>query len=103
MPVGCIVLYQRNVLYPAYHAPISRFWGPHALTDIELTSAQIGGARYSQSFALPPAGGRPPRERANPRANVGRLQATPSDARRLSSLVKCPLSDTEPRPATLET
>ena len=28
------------------------------------------------------------------------LQATPSDARRLSSLVKCPLSDTEPCPAT---
>src|SRR5215472_272208 len=34
--------------------------------------------------------------RAKPRANVDRLQATPSDARRLSSLVKCPLSDTEP-------
>jgi hypothetical protein len=29
--------------------------------------------------------------RANPRANVDRLQATPSYARRLSSLVKCPL------------
>jgi tetratricopeptide (TPR) repeat protein len=54
-------------------------------------------------FALRPAVGRPPRERANPRANVDRLQATPSDARRLSSLVKCPLSDTEPRPATAGT
>jgi hypothetical protein len=29
---------------------------------------------------------------------VDRLQATPSDARRLSSLVKCPLSDTGRRP-----
>jgi len=47
-----------------------------------------------------PGGDRPPRERAIPRANASQLQATPSDARRLSSLVKCPLSDTEPRPAT---
>src|SRR5262249_39621858 len=51
-------------------------------------------------FAVRSAVHRPPRERANPRANADRLQATPSDARRLSSLVKCPLSDTEPRPAT---
>ena len=42
---------------------------------------------------------RPPPGRAIPRANVDRLQATPSYARRLSRLVKCPLSDTEPRPA----
>ena len=51
-------------------------------------------------FAVRSAVGRPPRERAKLRANAGRRQATPSDARRLSSLVKCPLSDTEPRPAT---
>ena len=44
--------------------------------------------------------GRPPREIAIPRANVDRLQAAPSYVRRLSSLVKCPLNDTEPRPAT---
>src|SRR5262249_28687651 len=51
-------------------------------------------------FAVRSAADRPPCERANPRANAGRHQATPSYARRLSSLVKCPLSDTEPRPAT---
>src|SRR5215472_2527336 len=54
-------------------------------------------------FAVRSAVGRLPRERAKPRASAGRSQATPSDARRLSSLVKCPLSDTEPRPATLGT
>src|SRR5262249_4336275 len=43
---------------------------------------------------------RRPRERANPRANAGRLQATPSYARRLSNLVKRPPSHTEPRPPT---
>ena len=47
-------------------------------------------------FAVRSAAGRPPRERAKLRANAGRHQATPSDARRLSSLVKSPLSDTEP-------
>src|SRR5215472_4556639 len=58
------------------------------------------GVSYSQSLL---SGRRPaglPCERANPRASAGRLQATPSYARRLSSLVKCPQSDTEPRPAT---
>ncbi|MGN6173669.1 MAG: zinc-binding dehydrogenase [Streptosporangiaceae bacterium] len=52
------------------------------------------------SLCSPVAVDRPRRERAKPRANVDRLQATPSDARRLSSLVKCPLSATEPRLAT---
>ena len=51
-------------------------------------------------FAVRSPVDRPPRERAKPRANAGRHQATPSYARRLSSLVKCPLSDTERRPAT---
>ena len=37
------------------------------------------------------------RERANPRANARRHQATPSYARRLSSLVKCPLSHAQRR------
>ena len=36
--------------------------------------------------------------RAKQRANVDTLQATPSDARRLSRLVKCPLSDAQRRP-----
>ena len=58
------------------------------------------GVRYSQSLPLRSAVDRPPGERAKPRTNVDRLQATPSYARRLSSLVKCPLSDTEPRLAT---
>ena len=57
----------------------------------------------SQSLLSGRRSTRPPRERANPRANAGRHQATPSYARRLSSLVKCPLSDTEPRPATPRT
>ena len=43
------------------------------------------------------AADRPPRERAIPRANVDRLQATPSYAKRLSSLIKVPR---EPFPAT---
>jgi hypothetical protein len=42
----------------------------------------------------------PPRERAIPRANVDRLQATPSYGRRLLRLVKCPVSPLQPRPAT---
>src|SRR5215471_3173593 len=40
------------------------------------------------------------RERAIPRANVDRLQATPSYARRLLMLVKCLVSHTGRRPAT---
>ena len=101
--------------------------GSRPIRDADVTSAELGqcqrripcSARQSQSrhaicrsrisaarralftvFAVPPTGGQPPRERAKPRASTDRQQATPSDARRLSSLVKCPLSDTEPRPAT---
>src|SRR5262249_5577326 len=56
-------------------------------------------------FAVSPAGGgegrnASPPPTAIPKANAGQHKATPSYARRLSSLVKCPLSDTEPRPAT---
>src|SRR5215469_16714858 len=65
-------------------------------------AVQIGSSACVIQSLCCLAGGTPasPRERANPRANAGRSQATPSYARRLSSLVKCPLSDTEPRPAT---
>ena len=51
-------------------------------------------------FAVRSAVGRPPRERAIPRANAGRSQATPSYVRRLLWLVKCPVSPLQPRPAT---
>src|SRR5262249_4247760 len=51
-------------------------------------------------FALRSAVGRPPRERAKPRANADRPQATSSDVRRLSSLVKCSVSPLQPRSAT---
>ena len=51
-------------------------------------------------FTVPPAGGQPPRERAIPRANVDRFQATPSYASRLLRLVKCPVSPLQPRLAT---
>src|SRR5262249_17902215 len=69
--------------------------------DIGETVPNGGSACVIHSLCCP-VGGRPaaPRGRAIPRANVDRLQATPSHARRLSTLVKCPLSDTEPRPAT---
>ena len=59
----------------------------------DLALIALGIALVAQDISRPV-------ERAIPRANVDRLQATPSYARRLSSLVKCPLSDTEPRPAT---
>jgi hypothetical protein len=66
---------------------------PPAALEKEVAKAakKILTHRFSQ--LLPRA------KRAKPRANAGRHQAAPSDARRLSSLVKCPPSDTEPRPA----
>ena len=68
----------------------------------KLQSARTTAARRAliTVFAVRSAVGRPPRERAKLRANAGRRQATPSDARRLTGLVKCPLSDTRRRPAT---
>src|SRR6516165_6279393 len=60
-----------------------------------LPTRTAGVCALFTGFAVRSAAGRPPRERAKLRANAGRQQATPSDARRLSSLVKSPLSDTE--------
>ncbi len=51
-------------------------------------------------FAVRSAVDRPPCERAIPRANVDRLQATASYARRLSRQVKSTVSPLQPRPAT---
>ena len=49
--------------------------------DNRLTCARTAARRALFTvFAVPSAGGRPPRERANPRANAGRHQATPSCA-----------------------
>ena len=86
-------------------APNIQLCASHVLTGMEAISAPNGGsARVIHSLCCP-VGGRPasPRERAKLRANACRHQATPSDAWRLSRLVKCPLSDTERRPATLGT
>jgi len=60
-------------------------------TDPRSRAERGGSAALYTVVVVWSAAGRPPRERANPRANVDRLQATPSYARRLSSLVKCPL------------
>ena len=54
----------------------------------------------SQSLLSGRRSTRPPRERANPRANAGRHQATPSYVRRLLSQVKCPVSHAGRHPAT---
>ena len=80
-------------------------WAPSMTTQSHLDAPPTRrlGVCYSQSLLSGRRSTGFPRERAKPRANAGRHQATPSDARRLSSLVNCPLSDTEPRPATLGT
>src|SRR6516164_619442 len=70
------------------------------LATIGLPPRRAARRALTTVSAVPPAGGRPPRDRANPRANVDGLQATLSYARRLSRLVKCPLSDAEPHSAT---
>jgi len=76
--------------------------GPNTGSQGQRASSRpLGGsACVIHSLCRPVGGGQPPRERAIPRANADRSQATASYVRRLSSLVKCPLSDTEPRPAT---
>ena len=66
----------------------------------QLADLRRLGVRYSQSLLSRRRAAGPPRERAIPRANVDRFQATPSYVRRLSRLAKCPVSDPEPRPAT---
>ena len=98
--------------HPGRRSPFEAELGAHSAQIIPICVISAGSDEIGETVPnggsasvihgrCCPAGGRPasPRERAIPRANVDRFQATPSYARRLLRLVKCPLSDTEPRPA----
>ena len=81
--------------------PIIPFCAAVSLTTERILGEQRRlGARYPQSLLSRRGRSAASRERAIPRANVDRFQATASYARRLFRLVKCSVSALQPRPAT---
>src|SRR5436190_363408 len=71
---------------PPWVCPPFPEWTTHPNPPPSGSGSVLSPASQMPSLCCPVGGRRPPRERAKPRANAGRRQATPSDARRLSSL-----------------